>query len=42
MDVRSAILTASSFVLASPISAVGDDELFDASNRLIRSPDAKE
>jgi YD repeat-containing protein len=41
MRVRAAILAAIVFLFVTPIFATGDDELFDASDRLIRSTDAE-
>jgi YD repeat-containing protein len=41
MHIRSAVLAAFLFPLVIPISATGDDELFDESHRLVRSTDAE-
>ena len=41
MRIRSAILAALFFQLLTPNSAVADDELYDASDRLVRSTDSE-
>jgi YD repeat-containing protein len=41
MHVRSAVLAVCLFLLVTPIPATGDDELFDESDRLVRSTDAE-